>query len=54
LTPHADAIGVRIALASDTYLPQVNGVTTVVHRIAQAIRAAGIHDSLSSQGVSYR
>jgi glycosyltransferase involved in cell wall biosynthesis len=28
-------------LVSDTYLPQVNGVTTVVHRIAQAVRAAG-------------
>lgn len=26
---------------SDTYIPQVNGVTTVVHRIAQAVRAAG-------------
>lgn len=26
---------------SDTYIPQVNGVTTVVHRIAQALRAAG-------------
>ncbi|HET9709931.1 MAG TPA: glycosyltransferase [Gemmatimonadales bacterium] len=31
----------RIALMSDTYVPQVNGVTTVVHRIAQALRAAG-------------
>ncbi len=31
----------RIALVSDTYLPQVNGVTTVVHRIAQTVRAAG-------------
>jgi len=32
---------VRIALVSDTYLPQVNGVTTVVHRIARTLRAAG-------------
>lgn len=31
----------RIALASDTYIPQVNGVTTVVHRIAETLRAAG-------------
>ena len=31
----------RIALTSDTYIPQVNGVTTVVHRIAQALRGAG-------------
>ncbi|HYR31173.1 MAG TPA: glycosyltransferase [Gemmatimonadales bacterium] len=31
----------RIALVSDTYTPQVNGVTTVVDRIAQALRAAG-------------
>lgn len=31
----------RIALLSDTYIPQVNGVTTVVHRIAQALRTAG-------------
>ena len=28
-------------MVTDTYLPQVNGVTTVVHRIAQAVRAAG-------------
>lgn len=26
---------------TDTYIPQVNGVTTVVHRIAQSLRAAG-------------
>jgi glycosyltransferase involved in cell wall biosynthesis len=32
---------VRIALVSDTYTPQVNGVTTVVNRIAQALPAAG-------------
>ena len=31
----------RIALLSDTYIPQVNGVTTVVHRIVRALRAAG-------------
>ncbi len=31
----------RIALLSDTYIPQVNGVTTVVHRIARAVRVAG-------------
>lgn len=31
----------RIALVSDTYLPQVNGVTTVVQRIVQTLRAAG-------------
>jgi glycosyltransferase involved in cell wall biosynthesis len=41
LTPHADAIGVRIALVTDTYLPQINGVTTVVRRIADTARAAG-------------
>ncbi|HZE93349.1 MAG TPA: glycosyltransferase family 1 protein [Gemmatimonadales bacterium] len=33
----------RIALVSDTYAPQVNGVTTVVARIAQALRDFG-HD----------
>lgn len=32
---------VRIALVSDTYTPQVNGVTTVVARIVQVLRAAG-------------
>lgn len=31
----------RIALVSDTYTPQVNGVTTVVVRIASALRAFG-------------
>ena len=31
----------RIALVTDTYLPQVNGVTTVVRRIADSARAAG-------------
>ena len=33
----------RIALVSDTYTPQVNGVTTVVARIAQVLRDFG-HD----------
>jgi len=32
---------VRIALVSDTYTPQVNGVTTVVARIAQVLRDFG-------------
>jgi glycosyltransferase involved in cell wall biosynthesis len=32
---------VRIALITDTYAPQVNGVTTVVRRIAETVRAAG-------------
>ena len=31
----------RIALLSDTYTPQVNGVTTVVRRIAALLRAGG-------------
>lgn len=31
----------RIALITDTYVPQVNGVTTVVHRIAETVRTAG-------------
>jgi glycogen synthase len=31
----------RIALVSDTYTPQVNGVTTVVRRIAETLRATG-------------
>lgn len=34
---------VRIALVSDTYTPQVNGVTTVVARIAHVLEAFG-HD----------
>jgi glycosyltransferase involved in cell wall biosynthesis len=34
---------VRIALVSDTYTPQVNGVTTVVHRIVSLLRGQG-HD----------
>ncbi|MEK6768411.1 MAG: glycosyltransferase family 1 protein, partial [Gemmatimonadota bacterium] len=33
----------RIALVSDTYTPQVNGVTTVLRRIVQAIGAARHH-----------
>jgi glycosyltransferase involved in cell wall biosynthesis len=32
---------VRIGLVSDTYLPQVNGVTTVVRRIVALLRAQG-------------
>ena len=32
--------GVRIALVTDTYTPQVNGVTTVVARIARTLREA--------------
>jgi glycosyltransferase involved in cell wall biosynthesis len=32
---------VRIALVTDTYLPQINGVTTVVRRIADTARDAG-------------
>src|SRR5437773_8779203 len=32
---------VRIGLVSDTYLPQVNGVTTVVRRIVALLRARG-------------
>jgi len=32
---------VRIALVSDTYTPQVNGVTTVVERIARVLRECG-------------
>jgi glycosyltransferase involved in cell wall biosynthesis len=43
LTGRADVLGVRIALVTDTYLPQVNGVTTVVQRIADTARA-GAHD----------
>ncbi|HZD04707.1 MAG TPA: hypothetical protein VE173_07310 [Longimicrobiales bacterium] len=31
----------RIALITDTYSPQVNGVTTVVRRIADVVRTAG-------------
>ena len=31
----------RIALVTDTYIPQVNGVTTVVHRIARVLERAG-------------
>lgn len=32
---------VRIALVTDTYTPQVNGVTTVLERIAKALQQAG-------------
>ena len=37
--------GVRIGLVSDTYTPQVNGVTTVVRRIVSLLRAQG-HEAL--------
>jgi glycosyltransferase involved in cell wall biosynthesis len=33
---------VRIALVTDTYVPQVNGVTTVVHRMVRGLAAAGV------------
>lgn len=33
----------RIALVTDTYTPQVNGVSTIVHRIVHTLREAG-HD----------
>jgi len=36
-----EVAAVRIALVTDTYTPQVNGVTTVVQRIARLLRAAG-------------
>jgi glycosyltransferase involved in cell wall biosynthesis len=45
LTPGAHRAGVRIGLVSDTYTPQVNGVTTVVRRIASLLRAQG-HEAL--------
>jgi glycosyltransferase involved in cell wall biosynthesis len=32
---------VRIALVTDTYVPQVNGVTTVVHRIVRTLTTGG-------------
>jgi len=32
---------VRIGLVSDTYAPQVNGVTTVVRRIVALLSAQG-------------
>ena len=35
----------RIALVSDTYTPQVNGVTTVLRRIVSAVHSAG-HDAV--------
>src|SRR5882724_3008725 len=35
----------RIGLVSDTYIPQVNGVTTVVRRIVSLLRAQG-HEAL--------
>jgi hypothetical protein len=33
---------VRIALVTDTYVPQINGVSTVVHRIVQALGDRGV------------
>jgi len=41
LTAHAQRWLVRIALVTDTYTPQVNGVTTVVVRIANVLREFG-------------
>ena len=32
----------RIALVTDTYVPQINGVSTVVHRIVQALGDRGV------------
>jgi len=37
----AEVAAVRIALVTDAYTPQVNGVTTVVQRIARLLRATG-------------
>jgi glycosyltransferase involved in cell wall biosynthesis len=39
--PEPHPASVRIGLVSDTYLPQVNGVTTVVRRIVALLRAQG-------------
>jgi glycosyltransferase involved in cell wall biosynthesis len=33
---------VRVAVVTDTYVPQINGVTTVVHRAVRAVSAAGL------------
>jgi glycosyltransferase involved in cell wall biosynthesis len=41
LTAHEHRWLVRIALVTDTYTPQVNGVTTVVVRIANVLREFG-------------
>jgi glycosyltransferase involved in cell wall biosynthesis len=41
LTADAHPARVRVGLVSDTYLPQVNGVTTVVRRIVALLRAQG-------------
>jgi phosphatidylinositol alpha 1,6-mannosyltransferase len=43
LTLHPDHGGVRIGLVSDTYTPQVNGVSTIVQRIFDVLRDSG-HD----------
>jgi glycosyltransferase involved in cell wall biosynthesis len=45
LTPGTHRGAVRIGLVSDTYTPQVNGVTTVVRRIVSLLRAHG-HEAL--------
>jgi len=45
LTGGAHRAAVRIGLVSDTYTPQVNGVTTVVRRIVSLLRAHG-HEAL--------
>ncbi len=41
MTAHAQRWLARIALVTDTYTPQVNGVTTVVVRIANVLREFG-------------
>jgi glycosyltransferase involved in cell wall biosynthesis len=45
LTGGTHRAAVRIGLVSDTYTPQVNGVTTVVRRIVSLLRAQG-HEAL--------
>jgi phosphatidylinositol alpha 1,6-mannosyltransferase len=39
LTLSAHCVVVRIALVTDTYTPQVNGVSTIVRRVADVLRA---------------
>ncbi|MGH7701301.1 MAG: glycosyltransferase family 4 protein [Gemmatimonadales bacterium] len=41
MTRRRDHPDVRIALVTDTYAPQVNGVTTVCRRVVRVVRAAG-------------
>ena len=43
MTLPPDHGGVRIGLVTDTYTPQVNGVSTIVQRIADVLRESG-HD----------